>query len=182
MGETQGAVHKHTKPSPVTLSDRPGWWNAVRSRASAAAPNGLAVAGVGGAGASLTAVVTHQSSAIAALGVCSAFAVGCIATCVRRYIESKPAITDAKAKAQSRRIRAETQRSLMEKAADDPAKAQAIERMLVLQNHAALIEEAEKIGDNAVPLAAQLNAQRPGRQQGRNPPGNKGGGEFPRAV
>jgi hypothetical protein len=182
MGESDGGVHKHLKSSPETPSDRPGWPDAVRSRSSAATAKAVAVAGAGGAGVWLIAVVTHHRSAAAALGACSAFAVGYVAACVQRYLKVKPAITAAKAKAQSSKIRAETQRSLMLMAAEDPARAQAIERMLVLQNQAALIDEAEKLGEHAVPLAAHLAGQRPGRQPSRNPPGNKGGGTFPRAV
>jgi hypothetical protein len=190
---TEGFVHKHLKV-PFGARERRPLLDAARARLRTTMTPRIAGLGVsaGGVGASLTAIATHQASTAAIAAIGATVVVSFIAKCVECFFQHRQGIIqaqgkavvdqiEAKARAQSRQVRDETQRALLLKAADEPAKAARIERMLALLNLTALADTCELTGKDAYAIGTLLAQYRPEQMPDENPPGDEGG-EFPRAV
>lgn len=193
IGEIEGLVRKHVK-LPFGAQDRRPSLAAVRTRLRSAVTPKAAGFGVsaGGVGASLTAIATHQASTAAIAAVAATVVVGFVTRCVETYfrhgrgnIEARGKVVkdkiDAEARAQSRKVRDETQQKLAFMAASDPAKAPTIERLLVLQHLAALADACELTGDDAYAIGTLLANYGRGELPEQNPPADEGG-QIPWAV
>jgi hypothetical protein len=195
MDEAEDGVHhKHTKRQ-FDASARSSGWAIASTRLHSVFKSKLTGYGlsIGGVGASVTAVATHQMSPIDVAAVGGTVVASLVANCVDSYIQRRPEVIDkrakatteqieAQSKAQSRVARDEMQQILMKIAAEDPTKIDHVMRMITLQALSALPDQCQFTGRDACELAGIIAEYSAKAQPTQNPPDDKTGVEYPRAV
>jgi hypothetical protein len=189
MNTAEGGVHKHTKAPSGTPAHRSGWVDLparLRSTTSGKiAGYGLPAAGAGGLGAWFTAISTHGVSATALVAIAAMFAsmlaTHAVTKILATYFEHRKGIIEACEMAARQRIREETIRDLVLKGADDPSRADHVERMVIIRSLADLAQ-CELTGDQAATLGRLLTRYLADDRANRKGQDDAGGDELRRAI